>query len=42
MFKKIIMPGGKEFWVIMLTSDTENPVIKAVYGPYHSMNKNSN
>lgn len=36
-----VMPGGKEFWVIMLTSDTDKPVIKAVYGPYHSMNKNS-
>ena len=35
-----VIPGGKEFWIIVLTSNTPNPVIKAVYGPYHSLDKN--
>lgn len=34
-----VLPGGKEYWVIMLSSDTENPVIKAYYGPYASTQK---
>lgn len=33
-----VEPGGKEFWVIML-SDSGNPLIKAFYGPYKSLSK---
>lgn len=34
-----VLPGGKEYWIIMLSSDTENPVVQAYYGPYKSMEK---
>lgn len=34
-----VMSGGKQFWVIILTSNTDNPVIKAFYGPYSSARK---
>ena len=33
-----VMPGGKEYWIIIL-SDSSNPVIKSVYGPYTSLSK---
>ncbi len=34
-----VFPGGKTFWIIILTSNTPNPVVKAFYGPYHSLSK---
>lgn len=34
-----VAPGGKRFWIIMLTSDTDKPVVQAIYGPYLSMEK---
>ncbi len=34
-----VLPGGKEYWVIMLSSNTGNPIVEAYYGPYHSMEK---
>lgn len=36
-----ITPGGKEFWIVILTSNTPNPVVKAFYGPYKSLHKDS-
>ena len=34
-----VMPSGKAFWIIVLTSNTPNPVVKAFYGPYDSLVK---
>lgn len=34
-----VLPGGKEFWVIVLSRNLEHPVVQAVYGPYFSSRK---
>ena len=34
-----VAPGGTHFWVIMLSTGSVRPIIKAVYGPYVSTKK---
>lgn len=34
-----VMPGGKQFWVVILANDITHPIVKAFYGPYQSMDK---